>query len=186
MPAALMNREDIVERLTSTFRRYGYDGATLVRLEQATGLKRPSLYHHFPGGKDEMAKVVLDSVNEWLSVHVLEPLAESGDPKRKLHGMTRALNRFYESGKQSCLLGVLSFGDARDLFQDSVRRALQVWRDAIAAVLLDAGFARQDALVRAENAIRDIQGALVVSRALNSTKPFQRTMDELADRLLAE
>jgi TetR/AcrR family transcriptional regulator, lmrAB and yxaGH operons repressor len=185
MPVALVSRENVIERLTDSFRRYGYEGATLARLEQSTGLKRPSLYHHFPGGKDEMARVVLDNANAWLSDHVLQPLADIGDPKQKLTLMTQALNRFYESGKESCLLGILSFGDARDLFQTPIRRALQKWIDAIATVLVEAGFPKAVAVVRAENAIRDIQGALVISRGLNSAKPFQRTIAELTDRLLS-
>ena len=49
----------LTEALTRVFQTYGYDGATLSRISDATGLQRASLYHRFPGGKEEMAKFVL-------------------------------------------------------------------------------------------------------------------------------
>ena len=55
MPAALASREVVLERLLATFRDQGYDGASLAELSAATGLGKSSLYHHFPGGKVDMA-----------------------------------------------------------------------------------------------------------------------------------
>ena len=54
-------REEVVDRLTRVFRREGYDGASLARLSEATGLGRSSLYHHFPRGKEDMADAVFEA-----------------------------------------------------------------------------------------------------------------------------
>lgn len=54
-----MSKEEVIAQLTKVFRQYGYEGATLARLSEATGLGKASLYHHFPKGKEEMAAVVL-------------------------------------------------------------------------------------------------------------------------------
>ena len=53
-------KEEVVARLMKVFRREGYEGASLSRLSEATGLGRSSLYHHFPRGKEDMAAAVLD------------------------------------------------------------------------------------------------------------------------------
>ncbi len=49
----------LISILDDVFRRRGYEGATLAELSRACGLGKASLYHHFPGGKDEMANLLL-------------------------------------------------------------------------------------------------------------------------------
>ena len=55
-----MTREEAIAQLSKVFRQYGYEGATLARLSAATGLRKASLYHHFPKGKEKMAAAVLN------------------------------------------------------------------------------------------------------------------------------
>lgn len=59
MAKTLNVRDALLEQLVVVFRERGYEGATLVQLAAATGLGKASLYHHFPGGKAEMAAVLL-------------------------------------------------------------------------------------------------------------------------------
>ena len=61
MASPKVHDEKLIERLTSVFRIYGYEGASLSRIAEATGLQRASLYHRFPGGKEEMAEAVLNA-----------------------------------------------------------------------------------------------------------------------------
>ncbi len=185
MPAALISREEVLVRLTRVFREVGYEAATLTRLSQATGLVRASLYHYFPGGKEEMAAAVLGRANAWLEERVLSPLAGPGAPAERIEAMVAALDAFYAGGRDACLLDLLSQGDARDRFQSHVRAALERWSSAIATVIEEAGMPADIARRRGEDTIIQIQGALVVSRGLGSTEPFSRTLSELPARLLA-
>src|SRR3712207_5952702 len=139
MPAPILSRDEVVDRLARVFRRCGYDGATLARLSETTGLGRASLDHHFPRGKEGMARAVLQHATDWLREKVLEPLRGPGDPADRLHRMAHSLNVLYASGTEACLLGVLAGGDAREVFQDPIRDALGAWTEAIAAVLVEAG-----------------------------------------------
>ncbi len=185
MPAALMPRTEVLDRLTRVFREVGYEGATLSRLSEATGLVKASLYHHFPGGKEEMAAAVLAGANAWLEECVLKPLAGEGAPRKRLDVMVEALDAYYAGGRDGCLLGLLSQGEARDIFQAHVRTALERWGAAIAAVLVQSGISPDLARDRGEDAVIQIQGALVVARGIGSTGPFARTVAELPTRLLA-
>lgn len=185
MPAALIPKEVVLDRLTRVFRELGYEGATLSRLSQATGLVRASLYHYFPSGKEAMAAAVLARANDWVEEHVLAPLAGPGTPAERLDAMAEALNTFYAGGRDGCLLGLLSQGDARDLFQRQVNAALLRWSGAVAAVLEEAGLPSNLARERGEDAMIQVQGALVISRGLGTTEPFSRTVSELPARLLA-
>ena len=74
MPTSKVDPDDLIDRLLEVFRTVGYDGATLSKLSQATGLQRASLYHRFPGGKKAMAAAVLAHAGAWLDTHVLAPL----------------------------------------------------------------------------------------------------------------
>ncbi|MFV2091191.1 MAG: TetR/AcrR family transcriptional regulator, partial [Pseudomonadales bacterium] len=64
------SRKTLLRALREVFEAKGFDGTTLTQLAESTGLGKASLYHHFPGGKGEMAAVLLRG-----SVAELEQLA---------------------------------------------------------------------------------------------------------------
>jgi AcrR family transcriptional regulator len=47
-----LRREEILEAAQRTFAQYGYEGATVARLEQATGLSRGGIFNYFPSKDD--------------------------------------------------------------------------------------------------------------------------------------
>lgn len=47
-------RGRILEAFTTQLRSRGYLGASLDAVASETGIRKASLYHHFPGGKEEM------------------------------------------------------------------------------------------------------------------------------------
>jgi AcrR family transcriptional regulator len=185
MPARLMPKPEVVGRLTAVFRRHGYDGATLSLLSEATGLGKASLYHHFPGGKEDMALAVLDRAEAWLQGQIIEPLRRPGQPRERLARMAKAVDELYAGGREGCLLNALSLGSARASFQDRLRRAFKSWISAVAAVLGEAGIKGEEATRRAEEAVLRIEGALVVAAGLGSPAPFRRLVQSLPDDLLA-
>lgn len=185
MPAPLVSREEVIERLTRAFRESGYQSASLARLSEATGLGKASLYHYFPGGKEQMAETVLDHVSDWFKDHILEPLAGPGTPAERLNRMILELNDFYQKGRCGCLLDLLAIGDAGAVFGKPIKASVRVWENAIAKVLVDAGLDESESNTRAEDALIAIEGALVVARAKDSTDPFTRTLFALPARLLS-
>ena len=69
-----MSKEEAIIKLVPAFRQYGYEGATLSLLSQASGLGKASLYHYFPGGKSEMAAVVSEYALDLFEKMVLKTL----------------------------------------------------------------------------------------------------------------
>ena len=55
--------------------------------------------------------------------------------------------------------------------------------EAIAKILCEAGLLETEARERAEDAVINIQGALVVSQGLNDISPFTRTINQLPQKL---
>jgi TetR/AcrR family transcriptional repressor of lmrAB and yxaGH operons len=60
----------------------------------------------------------------------------------------------------------------------------RVWIDASAEALTDAGLDEDTARARAQRAVMMIQGSLVLSRGMGTTKPFRDALAALADELL--
>ena len=175
---------ELLDRLTDVFRRHGYEGASLTRISEATGLKRASLYHRFPGGKGEMAEAVLTRADEWLIAHAIGPLEGPGEPRERIRTMARALTEFYGAGRHSCLLDAFSLGGEDNELKKHVGTSMRAWIDAIARVVREAGVSPRLARRRAEDAVARIQGTLVVSRATGETAPFKRTLRELPRALV--
>lgn len=178
--------ERLLDRLTRVFQAYGYEGASLSRLTTAGGLKRASLYHRFPGGKEEIASAVLDRADKRFAQYVLAPLAEAGDPARRVRNMAARVAEYYEGGRRSCLLDTLSLGEQHSGFRRHIRESMSAWVEALEKLAREAGLPVREAARRAEEAVVRIQGALILSRATGDTRPFQRVLAELPDLLTGD
>ncbi|OKH31360.1 TetR family transcriptional regulator [[Phormidium ambiguum] IAM M-71] len=174
-----MPKETYIPCLLGLFRQYGYDGATLSKISEATGLGKASLYHHFPGGKDQMVETVLDYLEKWLFKNILPALESEGDAVTRLGRMCLRLNELYHGGEQPCMFAILLSGSARDVFHAKVKALFQNWIDAIANVLIQSGIDAQLAKQRGEDAAIAIQGSLILSQAMDDTSVFRRTIEEL-------
>ncbi|MGF1458975.1 MAG: TetR/AcrR family transcriptional regulator [Leptolyngbyaceae cyanobacterium] len=179
-----MPKETYVPRLFALFQQYGYDGATLAKISEATGLGKASLYHHFPGGKDEMVVSVLGYSQSWLEGNVLQILRGEGTPAMRLQTMCDRVNELYAGGTSPCLLAILQSGTGRSTFHAQIKLTLQNWIAAIATVLTEAGFEAGEARQRGEDALIAIQGALMLSQGLDASEIFQRSLQALPKTLL--
>jgi len=165
--------------LLTLFRQYGYDGATLSKISEATGLGKASLYHHFPKGKDEMMTTVLDYLQDFMQQNIIAVLQSEGDVLTRFQRMCDRLNEVYEGGKKPCLFAVLLMGSARDVFHERVKTIFQVWIDEMTKVLVDAGLDRKLSQERAEDVAIAIQGALILSHGLDDFAIFQRIIKQI-------
>jgi AcrR family transcriptional regulator len=178
-------KDEVVARLMQVFRREGYDGASLARLSAVTGLGRSSLYHHFPRGKEDMAEAVLELSRSRLTRLVLDPLSAPGPVRDRLAAMAQGFGTFYDDGKSACFTELFGVGTTGTQFIPRLSDGIGLLTEAISRVLVEGGMTEDLAQRRAEDALIAIQGALVLSRARNSTAPFHRVLTELPDRLTA-
>lgn len=183
MPAALLPKGEVLERLLSTFRDHGYDGASMTQLSAATGLGKSSLYH-FPGGKADMAEQVLAHLDAQLAVALFEPLRSKQSPARKLTAMLTTIDAFYEGGRKACLLERLCASVDRARFRRPLAHAFNAWIEAVESVCLQAGLPRALARHRAEDLVVRIEGALVVCAGTGDPSVFERTLEELRRSIL--
>ena len=184
MPAPLLSREEIMQRLLKMFRAGGYQGTSMSMISKETGLGKASLYHHFPGGKEEMVDEVINYVGGLLQSNVLDPLNGKDEPQKRLESMIENLNQFYECGMQSCILESLSLSAGSEIAGNKLKASMNAWIDSMTKLAEDSGFSSKEASEKAEKAMVAIQGALIVTRTTGDKKVFERTMALLPGLLL--
>jgi len=174
-----LSKAKLTDRLITVFLDYGYDGASLKALADATELSKASLYHHFPGGKEEMAAYATARLGARLQSTVLQPLLASGEPRARLSASLDATARYYSGDAPVCLMNVLSLGSGQRLFGKQLRDGLAAWTAGLEFVLRDGGCSPDHAGPLAESALGRIQGALVLCRVQSSRKPLEVVLDAL-------
>ena len=182
-----MKKNELLEKIADVFRSHGYEGATLTRLAEATGLKRASLYHRFPGGKEEMAREVMKMIGDQVRADLFSALEdESLTPEERLQAWVEASISFYHGGAKNCMLGAMLLSGGDHLFEPELRLAMQRWITSIANVLQLAGANEALASERARYAVERIQGGLIVARALGEPNAFANDVRQLPETLLKD
>ncbi|MBB4237457.1 TetR family transcriptional regulator [Rhizobium esperanzae] len=175
-------RADIVPLLAEIFREFGYEGTSLSRITERTGIGKGSLYHFFPGGKEEMAAAVLADVDSWFEQTIYQPL-RTGDPRQAIATMWTDVSDYFRSGRRICLVGAFALDETRERFSTAIGDYFIRWVGALRSALTRAGCPEEEAQTLAEEGVAGIQGALVLSRALDDTAVFARSLQVLAKRL---
>ncbi|HEX3924904.1 MAG TPA: TetR/AcrR family transcriptional regulator [Streptosporangiaceae bacterium] len=182
----MTDRSAALPALAEAFREHGFEGASLALLCEATGLGKGSLYHFFPGGKEEMAAAVLADVDAWFTGAIFEPLrsASRGDPAA-ISAMFDAVADYFGSGRRVCLQGAFALGRERDRFGDAIRGYFEQWITSLAAALRSGGESEHAARAAAIEVVAAIQGGIVLSRALNQSEIFTQVIEGQRARLRA-
>ena len=180
---ALASREEVVDALFRLFCEAGFDGVSISDVSRATGLGKSSLYHHFPGGKDDMAGAVMAAVEGWIEDRVERPLAAAGDRAAQVTALVRAADELYAGGARPCIVASLLVGRPPEGLSERLGGVLRRWIAALATALEATGDAPDAARRKATAALVRIEGALVVARALDSREPFRAAIEDVRDML---
>jgi AcrR family transcriptional regulator len=182
MARDIFERAGVIPLIAEAFRELGYDGASMSRITERTGLGKGSLYHFFPGGKEEMAAVVLADVDDWFERNIFAPLRE-GEPAAAIASMWGDVDAYFQSGGRVCLVGAFALDETRDRFATAIAGYFVRWIDALASALARLGRNAADAREQAEDIVLGIQGALLLSRATDDPAMFRAALSRMARRV---
>jgi len=157
------SRTDLLTALADVFQNLGYDGATLSRLAAATGLSKSSLYHHFPGGKAEMAAVLLRDAAAELERSAFARLTTNHmKAGERIAAFVDGFSDYVHDGERRCLVAVLAQGSAGAAHGATIADQFGEWSHRLAATFEEAGYKPR----RAERATTDLLAALYGSLEL--------------------
>lgn len=171
-------RQRMIDHAVILLAKKGPQGASFSEVLEASGAPRGSLYHHFPGGKDQLVLAALDAAQARAAAF-LEPLR--GQPADKVAEAFIALWRsvLTRSGLQAgcAVLAVTVASDAPTL-RERAGRIFRAWRDLLAGMFHDGGIAAERAEAVAVTLIAACEGAVAMARAEDSLEPFDLTSGE--------
>ena len=176
----------IIASLVKSFRANGYEGASLAELAKSTGLKKASLYHRFPNGKEEMATTVLTHIEEWVDEHIFKVLLdESLTTEERIKNALIQIRNSYDNGKETCIFRALSIGQSLELFDLQIKNGMHKWITAFTKFGLAVGLSEVNANEMALNTLIKIQGSLIVTKGMNDLSIFDKTLKEIEANYLS-
>ncbi len=167
----------LVQALFEVFRSRGYEGATISLLSEVTGLKKSSLYHRFPAGKDDMVKAVVLYVSTQLHEQIVEPLSNiNTSPKKRFSDMIVTIKAFYSDGRKNCLLNVLSLEGAKPEIKSLMNKDYNAWLTALMNLGKEIGMSQKESQMRSEHFLIVVEGALVIQRLTNNAQTLNNSL----------
>lgn len=178
VPAAvpLPTRDRLIRAMGGALQRRGLHGVGLSEILAEAGTPKGGLYHHFPGGKTELAVATIEQLVADLCALLDKLLAAAPDPVTALELWTgRAQQQLAASAFQrGCPLATVALeSDADDV---DIRRALSAGFAAVRAKLARAFEAAgniPDAAGLAALIVAAYEGALLQARVAGSVAPME-------------
>ncbi|MEO9513614.1 MAG: TetR/AcrR family transcriptional regulator [Flavobacteriaceae bacterium] len=171
---------EILTGLAKVFRSKGYEGASLKELSEATGLKKASLYHRFPNGKQEMANAVLHHIHDWVKNNVYQSLLDNDvEPQIRLKNGLSEIRTLYNGGKETCIFRALSMQAGIELFEEQINKGMSEWLSSFKAVGIALNLNPKEAEQQALQVLIEIQGSLIVAKGLGNISIFENTIQRI-------
>ena len=172
----------MVEAAMAMLAQRGLQATSFSELLAATGAPRGSLYHHFPGGKDQLVAKAVERAGAVL-LNALE--AAAGSPADAIVERFLAIWRHVltqsDCGSGCAVLAVTVGTNAAEQLAQTTA-VFRAWRQRLAQLLRQGGLTDTQSRQFAVFLIAAVEGAVVLSRADQSPEPFE----EVARRLLQD
>lgn len=173
--------------MLDALRTRGYHGVGLTELLAAAQAPKGVLYHHFPGGKAELAVCAIEAVVAKLCADLDKLLQRTGDPADALGAwMAQAQRVLASSGFASgCPLATIALESTPD--DEAIRAALaggfSAIRTRLADALAGAGISHEQARGAAALIVSAYEGALVQARVAGNVQAMRDTSEALVGLL---
>lgn len=166
----------LVAAMVDAMQRQGYHGSGLTELLAAAKAPKGVLYHHFPGGKTELAVAAVNATVDRLCLLLDERMA-SGDPALAIMAwIDGAQKRLAGSGyEKGCPLATIALETTAD--DTEIRAALGAGfsriRVRMEQGLIGAGYSAASAGALAALILAAYEGGLLQARAAGTPEPMQ-------------
>jgi len=171
----------MIARTAVLLAKKGLQGTSFSEVLEASGAPRGSLYHHFPGGKDELVLAALGFAGEQATV-VLDRLA--GRPATEVAEAFIALWRLVlersDFGAGCAVVAVTVAADSPVLV-DRAAQVFRTWRTHLSDLLAKGGIRSDRAPAVAATLIAACEGAVILARAERGFEPFDLVASEQLD-----
>lgn len=181
-------KERILDASSELFRRQGLTGTGIKQILDQARAPFGSLYHHFPGGKDELAAETVKRAGAYYGQLVTEKLLAEPD---LVSGVREA---FVAAGRDLAATGyadacpietvALEVASTNERLRLATAEVFDSWLDGLTALLRSEGIEATPARALAHTILSALEGAFVLARAARRTDALDACADAMA-RLVA-
>lgn len=166
-------REQMIRGAADLLATSGVQGTSFADVLAHTGAPRGSIYHHFPGGKDELVQAAARSVGE--GVVALLDLVNASSPAQVIDGFVDAWRSVLVTGEfeRGCAVAATCLGSSEaDALRSLAGEIFASWQEALARAFVRSGATRRQAGDLAVVCLAAVEGALVLGRAAHDDHVF--------------
>jgi AcrR family transcriptional regulator len=182
------SKSRMVASAVTLLREGGAAAVTIDAVLAHSGAPRGSVYHHFPGGRDQLLLTAGHSAATYIT-NLITEAAASNDPIALIDRFVDFWKRALISSEYSAGCPVVSLAvNARDDLPEAaelVHDTFAAWQQHLTAVLAHVGRPHDDAAALATLMICAIEGAILLCRAQRSLEPLNQVAVRLRSAVSA-
>jgi AcrR family transcriptional regulator len=178
-------KQRMVEAAALSLRERGLAATSFTEVLAASGAARGAIYHHFPGGKDDLAEHAV----AWTGRRVRTELESIGgdDPEAVLRSFVELIGPVVRkaAGGTSCAVAAVTVeaSPRQAALNAAVDTAFRSWIDVLEARLRQVGVAPAQAGATARLMVTFLEGSLVLARATGAVAVFEQSASALLQAL---
>jgi TetR/AcrR family transcriptional regulator, lmrAB and yxaGH operons repressor len=177
----------MIETMHHQLQTRGYAASGLNELVANSGAPKGSIYHYFPGGKEEIAAAALREAGVAAGAATLEAFRRHRSATAAIKAIINWLStQLVESDfRYGCPIATttLEMASESDTIQHACRDAYNTWLDAFHDGLASHGINHRTAKRLGIVTLSAIEGALILSRAQRDVTPLRHAAAAVADLL---
>lgn len=183
---ATSTKQRMVDSAVELLATRGTAGTTIDAVLSASGAPRGSVYHHFPGGRDELVHSAVRAAGARMSGFI-DGAVDAASPEEVLAEFAsfwrrRLIASDYQRG---CPIVALTVGGVdRGAGGEVVREVFGTWREKYRELLVTRGVAPARAATLATLTVAALEGAVLLCRADRSVEALDDVVAELSALLV--
>lgn len=182
------SREQMIRSAIELLRERGYARTSFGDVIVHSGAPRGSIYHHFPGGKEQL---VTEAVQRYagLILHAINQAAESGSALDTVRLFIDAVRSGLRASdfRLGCAVAavVLDLTERDAVLLRLTAESFRAWRGRLAVAFRRDGATEAQARRLATLVVASVEGAMILARADRDLAPLTDTAHELEAHLRA-
>lgn len=175
-------RAKLIRAAAALFREHGYNGTGVAEVLNRAGVTKGSLYHHFPGGKADLAVASAHWAGAWLTKQVNESFARTDTMATGIEALCDAIAELFDRTTWTAcpINSTLLDGATNEPFQAAAGEIFENWRAVFGKHAMRYGADHHTAQVQADKLLFMLEGAWIVARAQGRSDPLRKIPSLLA------
>ncbi len=177
-----MNKKKVSTRIRliraaiTQFQLHGYNGTSTQDVLDVSGIPRGSLYHHFPGGKADLAMACVDTLTQDLIERIRALRLSGNSAVQVIETLASGIADWLESKdwKEGMLIPVLTheFAGKDPKMHDALQQSYYAVLAEFTQMFVVEGQSERGAQASAQRVLVFLEGGASLARALKSRAPL--------------